>query len=213
MSGPLAGYRVADFTWVWAGPTCTMQLAHMGAEVIRVDRRDGRLGLAREPRYDVLARGRRSLRLDLKNPRAIEVLLRLAERADGLIEGYRPGVIERLGLGPDVLLRRNPRLVVGRMTGWGQEGPIARVAGHDINYISLAGALAHFGRVGEAPVPPLNMVGDFGGGGMLLAYGVVCALLEAQRSGQGQVVDTAMVDGAAVLMSIDRKSTRLNSSH
>jgi alpha-methylacyl-CoA racemase len=138
----------------------------------------------------------------LKHPDGVATLLDLVAEADALIEGFRPGVMERLGVGPDVCLARNPRLVFGRMTGWGQEGMYAQAAGHDINYIALAGALAHFGRAGEAPVPPLNMVGDFGGGGMFLAYGVVCALLEAQRSGQGQVVDTAMVDGAAVLMSM-----------
>ena len=154
------------------------------------------------PAWDVLQRGRRNLALDLKNPDAVETLLALVEKADALLEGFRPGVMERLGLGPEVCLARNPRLVFGRMTGWGQEGPYAMAAGHDINYISLAGAVAHFGRHGEPPTPPLNMVGDFGGGGMLLAYGVVCALLEAQRSGQGQVVDAAMVDGSAVMMTM-----------
>jgi alpha-methylacyl-CoA racemase len=150
----------------------------------------------------VLLRGRRNIAIDLKNSDGVETLLSLVEHADALIEGFRPGVMERLGVGPDVCVARNPKLVFGRMTGWGQEGPYAASAGHDINYISLAGALAHFSRAGEAPVPPLNMVGDFGGGGMFLAYGVVCALLEAQKSGKGQVVDTAMVDGSAVLMSM-----------
>jgi alpha-methylacyl-CoA racemase len=149
-----------------------------------------------------MLRGRRNVALDLKHPDGVATLLDLVEQADALIEGFRPGVMERLGIGPDACLARNPKLVFGRMTGWGQEGPYAQAAGHDINYISLAGSLAHFARAGEAPVPPLNMVGDFGGGGMFLAYGVVCALLEAQRSGRGQVVDTAMVDGAAVLMSM-----------
>ncbi len=197
--GPLSGLRVIELQGIGPGPFCAMMLADMGAEVIRVDRRDGRLGLPRDPRFDVLARGRRSLRLDLKHPRGVEALLRLVERADGLIEGYRPGVIERLGLGPDALLRRNPRLVVGRMTGWGQQGPLAQVAGHDINYISLAGALFNIGAKGGPPVPPLNLVGDFGGGGMLLAFGMVCGILQARASGRGQVVDAAMVDGAAVL--------------
>ena len=150
----------------------------------------------------MLLRGRKNVAIDLKHPDGVEALMALIESADALIEGFRPGVMERLGVGPDECLARNPKLVFGRMTGWGQEGPYAQAAGHDINYITLAGALSHFGRAGGAPVPPLNMVGDFGGGGMFLAYGVVCALLEAQRSGQGQVVDTAMVDGAAVLMSM-----------
>ena len=180
-----------------------MMLADMGAEVIRVDRAQSVRGPAPDtPHFDVLARGRRNIALDLKHPDGVATLLDLVEKADALIEGFRPGVMERLGVGPAECHARNPKLVFGRMTGWGQDGPYALAAGHDINYISLAGALAHFGRHGEAPVPPLNMVGDFGGGGMFLAFGVVCALLEAQRSGQGQVVDTAMVDGAAVLMSM-----------
>jgi alpha-methylacyl-CoA racemase len=149
-----------------------------------------------------MLRGRRNIALDLKHADGVETLLSLVERADVVIEGFRPGVMERLGVGPEVCLARNPKLVFGRMTGWGQEGPYASSAGHDINYIALAGALAHFGRAGEPPTPPLNMVGDFGGGGMLLAFGVVCALLEAQRSGKGQVIDAAMVDGSAVLMSM-----------
>jgi alpha-methylacyl-CoA racemase len=154
------------------------------------------------PHPDVSRRGRRNIALDLKHPDGVAALLDLVERADGLIEGFRPGVMERLGIGPDECLARNPKLVFGRMTGWGQDGPYALAAGHDINYISLAGALAHYGRAGQAPTPPMNMVGDFGGGGMFLAFGVVCALLEAQRSGQGQVVDTAMVDGTATLMTM-----------
>jgi alpha-methylacyl-CoA racemase len=149
-----------------------------------------------------MQRGRKNVAIDLKHADGVEALLQLVDRADALIEGFRPGVMERLGVGPDVCLARNKKLVFGRMTGWGQEGPYANSAGHDINYIALAGALAHFGRAGEAPVPPLNMVGDFGGGGMLLAYGVVCALLEAQRSSSGQVVDASMVDGSAILMSM-----------
>src|SRR5262245_63393167 len=149
-----------------------------------------------------LNRGRRSIVVDLKQPDGVETVLRMVEQADALIEGFRPGVAERLGIGPDVCRARNPKLVYGRMTGWGQEGPYAQAAGHDINYISLAGALAHFGRAGQPPVPPLNLVGDFGGGGLLLAFGMVCALLERSRSGKGQVVDAAMIDGAAALMTI-----------
>ena len=197
--GPLSGVRVIELQGIGPGPFCAMMLADMGAEVIRVDRSGAPGGLQRERRYDLLARGRRSLRLDLKNASGVETLLRLAERADGLIEGFRPGVIERLGIGPDVLLGRNPRIVVGRMTGWGQDGPISHVAGHDINYISLAGALFNIGQKDGPPVPPLNLVGDFGGGGMFLAFGMVCAMLSARQSGRGQVVDSAMVDGAAVL--------------
>ena len=147
-----------------------------------------------------MSRGRRSVAVDLKNPAGVEAVLRIVERADALIEGFRPGVMERIGLGPDVCLARNPKLVYGRMTGWGQEGPMAQAAGHDINYISLAGVLDHIGRKGERPLAPLNLVGDFGGGGMLMAFGVACALIETARSGKGQVVDAAMVDGAAVLM-------------
>jgi alpha-methylacyl-CoA racemase len=203
MAGPLTGYRIIEIAGIGPGPFAAMLLADMGAEVIRVER----AGAVRDPlpegaHFDVLLRGRRNIAIDLKHPDGVEALLSLVESADALIEGFRPGVMERLGVGPDECLARNPALVFGRMTGWGQDGPYAQAAGHDINYIALAGALAHFGRAGEAPVPPLNMVGDFGGGGMFLAYGVVCALLEAQRSGQGQVVDTAMVDGAAVLMSM-----------
>ena len=203
MAGPLTGYRVIEIAGIGPGPFCAMLLADMGAEVLRVDRAQAVRGPApAEPPQGLLARGRRSVAIDLKHPDGVATLLDLVERADALIEGFRPGVMERLGLGPDVCLARNPRLVYGRMTGWGQDGPYAQAAGHDINYISLAGALAHFGRAGEAPMPPLNLVGDFGGGGMFLAFGVVCALLEAQRSGQGQVVDAAMVDGAASLMTM-----------
>ena len=150
----------------------------------------------------MLNRGRRSIGVDLKNPDGVETVLRLVEQADALIEGFRPGVTERLGLGPDVCLARNPKLVYGRMTGWGQDGPMAQAAGHDINYIALAGALAHFGRAGGKPTPPINLVGDFGGGGMFMAFGVVCGILEAQRSGKGQVIDAAMVDGTAILMTM-----------
>ncbi|MEP7201261.1 MAG: CaiB/BaiF CoA-transferase family protein [Ilumatobacteraceae bacterium] len=203
MAGPLSGYRIIELAGIGPGPFAAMMLADMGAEVVRVDRANVVNGPApHTPHYDVLLRGRRNIAIDLKHPDGVATLLDLVASADGLIEGFRPKVMERLGIGPDVCLARNPRLVFGRMTGWGQSGPFADAAGHDINYISLAGALAHFGREGEAPTPPLNMVGDFGGGGMLLAFGVVCALLETQRSGVGQVVDAAMVDGAAVLMSM-----------
>ena len=203
MAGPLTGYRIIEIAGIGPGPFAAMLLADMGAEVVRVERAGAVRGpIPDGPHYDVLLRGRRNVAIDLKHPEGVEALLALVESADALIEGFRPGVMERLGIGPDVCRERNPKLVFGRMTGWGQQGPYAQAAGHDINYISLAGALAHFGRAGEPPVPPLNMVGDFGGGGMFLAYGVVCGLLEAQRSGQGQVVDTAMVDGTAVLMSM-----------
>ena len=201
MSGPLSGYRIIEIAGIGPGPFAAMMLSDMGAEVIRVERAQAvRPGAG--PNKDLLQRNRRNIAIDLKNEAGRDALMRLVESADALIEGFRPGVMERLGIGPDECLARNSKLVFGRMTGWGQTGPYAQSAGHDINYISLAGSLAHFGRAGEAPVPPLNMVGDFGGGGMFLAYGVVCALLEAQRSGKGQVVDTAMVDGAAVLMSM-----------
>jgi len=174
----------------------------MGADIVRIDRAQNVKPEGGGFSLDFLARGRRSVGVDLKSAEGIETCLRMIEKADAIIEGFRPGVMERLGLGPDVCLARNPSLVYGRMTGWGQEGPLANVAGHDINYISLAGALAHIGRAGEAPVPPLNLVGDFGGGGMLLAFGLVCGLVERARSGKGQVVDAAMVDGTAALMSI-----------
>jgi alpha-methylacyl-CoA racemase len=202
--GPLAGYRIVEMAGIGPAPFAAMMLADMGAEVIRVDRREaadlGLPGVA--PRFDVLHRGRRSIAVDVRAEAGREVVKRLAARADALIEGFRPGVMERLGLGPDVLLGLNPKLVFGRMTGFGQDGPLASAAGHDIDYIALAGVLHAIGRKGEAPVPPLNLVGDFGGGGMLLAFGVVCALLEAQRSGKGQVVDAAMIDGSAALMAL-----------
>jgi alpha-methylacyl-CoA racemase len=201
--GPLAGITVIEIAGIGPGPFCGMMLADLGADVIRVDRAESVQGGDPErPPADLLARGRRSVGVDLKSADGVEVVLSLVDRADALIEGFRPGVAERLRIGPDECLARNPRLVYGRMTGWGQEGPYASTAGHDINYISLAGALEPIGRRGEAPVPPLNLVGDFGGGGLLLAFGVVSALLEAQRSGQGQVIDAAMVDGAASLMTM-----------
>jgi alpha-methylacyl-CoA racemase len=201
--GPLEGVKILEFTGIGPGPFAAMMLADMGAEVLRLDRAQSVMGGdPNQPSLDFLARGRQSVGVDLKNPDGIQAVLRLVEEADALLEGFRPGVMERLGLGPDVCLERNPRLVYGRMTGWGQEGPLAHAAGHDINYISLAGALEPIGRQGQAPVAPLNLVGDFGGGGMLLAFGMVCALLERGQSGKGQVVDAAMVDGAAVLMTI-----------
>lgn len=201
--GPLSGIRIVELAGIGPGPYGAMLLADLGADVVRIDRSGNVTGGDPDnPPADITNRSRRSVGVDLKHPDGVATVLDLVAGADALIEGFRPGVMERLGLGPEVCLERNPKLVYGRMTGWGQEGPYSQAAGHDINYIALAGALAHFGRVGEAPVPPLNMVGDFGGGGMFLAFGVVCALLEAQRSGEGQVVDTAMVDGAATLMSM-----------
>lgn len=201
--GPLQGVKIIEVAGIGPGPFAAMMLSDMGADVVRVDRSANAMGGdPAAPPADIFNRGRRSIALDLKSPQGVEVLLDLVEQADALIEGFRPGVAERLGFGPDVCAQRNPKLVFGRMTGWGQEGPYAPTAGHDINYIALAGVLAHLGRSGEKPTPPINLVGDFGGGGMLLAFGVVCALLEAQRSGEGQVVDAAMVDGSAVLMTM-----------
>ena len=201
--GPLAGIRILEFAGIGPGPFCAMLLADMGAEVVRIDRaQNARGGDPAKPPSDPLLRGRRNIAFDLKQPQAIEAVLRLVSKADALLEGFRPGVMERLGLGPEICLARNPRLVYGRMTGWGQDGPMAQAAGHDINYIALAGALEPIGRKGQPPLPPLNLVGDFGGGGMLLAFGVLAGLLEAKRSGAGQVVDAAMVDGAALLMSM-----------
>jgi alpha-methylacyl-CoA racemase len=199
--GPLTGYRIVEFAGIGPGPMCAMLLSDMGADVLRVDRLSAAgLGISMRSKFDLLSRGRRSVAFDLKKPEAIEAVLKLIEKADALLEGFRPGVMERLGLGPDVCLKRNPRLVYGRMTGWGQEGPLAHAAGHDINYIALTGALHSIGRKGDRPVPPLNLVGDFGGGALYLALGIVAGLLEAQKSGKGQVVDAAMVDGAASLM-------------
>lgn len=203
MAGPLAGVRVVEMVGLGPCPFAAMMLADMGAEVIRIDRKAApgadnpfpMLGT----KFDVMARGRRSLALDLKQPAAKEVVLRLLGQADVVLEGFRPGVMERLGFGPDVCHARNPKLVYGRVTGWGQHGPLAQAAGHDLNYIALTGMLHAMGRADTPPAPPLNLVGDFGGGGMMLAFGVVCALLEARGSGKGQVVDAAMTDGAALL--------------
>ena len=198
--GPLAGVKVLEFEAIGPAPFAGMLLADMGADVLVIDRPESSgLGLKRERWQDVMLRGKRSVTLDMKAPRGAEAALALIVRADALIEGFRPGVMERLAIGPNEALKANPRLVYGRMTGWGQQGPLAPRAGHDINYIALSGILNAIGRRGEAPVPPLNLIGDFGGGGMLLGFGVVCALLEAQRSGRGQVIDAAMVDGAALL--------------
>jgi alpha-methylacyl-CoA racemase len=201
--GPLAGINVIELAGIGPGPFCAMLLADMGANVIRIDRARGdEPGIHVPYRMNVMNRGRRSVAVNLKSPAGVETVLKMIERADALIEGFRPGVTERLGLGPEACHARNPRLVYGRMTGYGQDGPMASVAGHDINYIALAGVLSMIGERGGKPVPPLNLVGDFGGGGMFLAFGVVCALLEAKHSGKGQVVDTAMVEGVAMLANI-----------
>lgn len=196
--GPLSEIKVVEFAGIGPGPFCGMLLSDMGAEVIRIDRKGGRGG----SKYDVTSRGRRSIALDLKNPEGVEVALKLIKKADMLQEGFRPGVMERLGLGPDVCLKRNPKLVYGRMTGWGQTGPLSHAAGHDINYISLTGALHAIGPKDGKPVPPLNLVGDFGGGALYLAMGMLAALVNAQTTGKGQVVDTAMTDGSASLMAM-----------
>jgi len=201
--GPLAGLRVLEVGGVGPAPYCAMLLSDMGAEVIRIDRKhDSESGLPVERRFDVLYRGRQSIALDLKKAPAVEVVKRMVLRTDILIEGFRPGVMERLGLGPEICLEVNPRLIFGRMTGWGQTGPLAQAAGHDLNYIALSGALHAMGRAGGPPEIPLNLVGDFGGGSMFLAVGVLCALHEVRTSGRGQVVDAAMVDGATSLMSM-----------
>jgi alpha-methylacyl-CoA racemase len=197
-TGPLHGVRVLELAGIGPGPYAGMMLADMGADVLRIDRASAAGDKDAQP-SDVLSRGRRSVGIDLKHPDGRDAVLRLVESADALIEGFRPGVTERLGLGPDDCLARNPRLVYGRMTGWGQEGPYAPTAGHDINYIALAGTLSMIGRQGAPPTPPVNLIGDFGGGGMFLAFGVVCGVFEASRSGQGQVIDAAMIDGSATL--------------
>lgn len=195
--GPLKGIKIIEMAGLGPGPFAGMLLADMGAEIILVER-----AASKHKIPDCNRRGKRSIVLNLKEPKEVETLLQLVEKADALFEGFRPGVMERLGLGPDTCLKRNPKLVYGRMTGWGQTGPLAHAAGHDINYISLTGALRAIGRKGERPVPPLNLVGDYGGGGMFLVTGLLAALLEAQKSGKGQVIDVAMTDGSAVLMSI-----------
>ena len=196
-SGPLVGLRIVEFAGIGPGPFAAMLLADMGADVVRIDRP----GAAERDKRDVIGRGRRNLVLDLKQRDGLEAALQLLDAADALIEGFRPGVMERLGLGPEAVLARNPRLVYGRVTGWGQSGPLAQAAGHDINYIALAGALGAIGPE-EKPVPPLNLVGDYGGGALYLLVGVLAGIIEAKRSGRGQVVDCAMCDGAASLLSI-----------
>jgi alpha-methylacyl-CoA racemase len=208
--GPLAGIKVVELAGIGPAPFCAMLLADMGAEVVRVDRAanvghdDSRVGgpAGEEYRFNLLARGRRNIAVDLKNKDGQDAVLRLVDQADALIEGFRPGVMERLGLGPDICLGRNPRLVYGRMTGWGQDGPIAHIAGHDINYIALAGVLATIGEAGRGPVPPLNLVGDFGGGALYLAMGVLAGVISARATGQGQVIDCSMVEGSASLMTM-----------
>ena len=202
--GPLAGVKVVELGGIGPAPFCSMMLSDMGADALRIDRIvDSDSGVkGMEPRFNLINRGRRSVAMDLKNPRAVEAVKRLVARADALTEGFRPGVAERLGLGPQVCLGLNPRLVYGRITGWGQEGPLAQATGHDINYIALTGALHAIGRKDAPPTPPLNLVGDFGGGAMFLAFGIACALVEARTSGRGQVVDAAMVDGVSTLLTL-----------
>src|SRR5215470_15444108 len=201
MAGPLSGIRIVEIAGIGPGPFCAMMLADLGADVIRVDRAErARAPRMPGPNLDLLNRGRRSVGVDLKSPAGVEVVLRLVERADALIEGFRPGVMERLGLGPEVCLARNPRLVYGRMTGWGQDGPVAHIAGHDINYIALSGALAAIGPTDGPPVPPLNLIGDFGGGALYLAMGVLAGIIGARTTGKGQVIDCSMVEGSASLM-------------
>lgn len=202
-SGPLCGLRVIEFAGIGPGPFACMLLADMGADVVRIDRP----GAKPVDPLDIVNRGRRTVLLDLKDARSVAQVFDLLEHADALVEGFRPGVMERLGLGPEVVAARNPRLVYGRMTGWGQHGPLAEAAGHDINYISIAGALAAIGEKGGAPVPPLNLVGDYGGGSLYLVMGLLAALLEAQRSGRGQVVDAAICDGTLSLMSMNHSRT------
>lgn len=198
MSGPLKGLKVVEFAGIGPAPFCGMLLSDMGADVVRIDRKGAKGG----SKFEIGGRGRRSIALDLKKPEAIEACLKLIAKADMLFEGFRPGVMERLGLSPEVCLARNPRLVYGRMTGWGQDGPLAQAAGHDINYISIIGALRSCARPGEKPMHPLNLVGDFGGGALYLAVGLLAALHEVKTSGKGQVIDCAMTDGAASLMSM-----------
>ena len=196
--GPLAGIKVVELQGIGPGPFCAMMLADMGAEIIRIDR-SASVGRP-APKHDLLARGRKSIAVDLKQSAGVATVLKLIASADVLVEGFRPGVTERLGLGPDVCLEHNPGLIYGRMTGWGQTGSMAHAAGHDINYISLSGVLHAIGEKDSAPTPPLNLVGDFGGGGMLLAFGIAAALVERGQSGKGQVIDAAMTDGSALLM-------------
>ncbi|CUB01541.1 CaiB/BaiF CoA transferase family protein [Comamonas thiooxydans] len=202
-SGPLAGIKVVEIAGIGPGPLAAMFLADLGATVIRVDRKEpSGLGAPRPVQFDLGLRNRKSIRVDLKDPAAVEMVMELIGQADALIEGFRPGVMERLGLGPEVCLARNPRLVYGRVTGWGQDGPLAQVAGHDLNYISITGALHVMGRAGQAPTPPLNVLGDYAGGSLYLAFGLLAGILESCTSGKGQVVDAAMVDGVASIMTV-----------
>lgn len=199
--GPLAGVKIVEFAGIGPAPMASMMLADMGATVLRIDRTvDAGLGIPVPEKYEFTKRSRSAIALDLKKPEAIGVALRLIDGADGLIEGFRPGVMERLGLGPDVCLKRNPKLVYGRVTGWGQDGPLALAAGHDMNYIALTGALHAIGRKGQKPTPPLNLVGDYGGGSLYLITGLLAGIISARVTGKGQVVDAAMVDGALSLM-------------
>jgi alpha-methylacyl-CoA racemase len=201
--GPLAGLKVLEMHGIGPSPMCCMLLADLGASVLRIEREQGvGVGLPRDRKFDLPLRNREAVALDLKRPGDVEIVLRLVEKSDVLIEGYRPGVMERLGLGPDVCMSHNPGLVYGRMTGWGQDGPLAHAAGHDLNYISLAGAQHGIGRAGQPPTPPLNLVGDYGGGALYLALGILSAIYEKQHSGKGQVVDAAIVDGTASLMTV-----------
>jgi alpha-methylacyl-CoA racemase len=201
--GPLAGFRIVEFAGIGPAPMASMLFADLGAAVVRIDRlTPSGLGIDMPVRFGLLQRSRPSVAIDMKHPDGVALVLDLVGKADALIEGFRPGTMERLGLGPDVALERNPRLVYGRMTGWGQTGPLAQAAGHDLNYLALSGALAAIGRKGSKPTPPLNLAADFGGGALYLAFGVACAMLEAQRSGKGQIVDAAMTEGAASLMTM-----------
>jgi len=201
--GPLAGFRIIEFAGIGPAPMASMLFADLGASVLRVDRlTPSGLGVDMPARFALLERSRPSVAIDMKHSAGVALTLELISKADALIEGFRPGTMERLGLGPDVAFARNPRLVYGRMTGWGQTGPLSQAAGHDLNYLALTGALAAIGRAGSKPTPPLNLAADFGGGALYLAFGVACALLEAQRSGKGQVVDAAMTEGAASLMTM-----------
>ena len=195
--GPLKGIRIIEFAGIGPGPFACMMLGDMGAEIITIDRKAAQIKL---PPLDPTLRNRKSIAVNLKKPEGIELVLKLCESADALVEGYRPGVMEKLGLGPEVILKRNPKIIFGRMTGWGQTGPLSQTVGHDINYIAINGVLEKIGRRGQKPAPPLNLVGDYGGGGMMLAFGIVCALLEARNSRKGQVIDAAMIDGSAALM-------------
>ncbi len=199
--GPLNGIKVIELAGIGAGPFCAQMMADMGADIIRIDRKGSDV-LANSNKFDIMNRNRRSVAIDLKNPAGVNAVLRLIDQADALIEGFRPGVTERLGIGPEICIERNPKLVYGRITGWGQDGPLSHAAGHDINFIALSGALHAIGYRNQPPVPSLNMLGDFGGGGMMLAFGIACGILEAQKSGKGQVIDASMLEGTALMMNL-----------